>query len=705
MDYFGPYPHAAAGTNGANGMLGSVDEFSDWPCVQLTKHRTTQAWIDFVDLVIKQYRLRHVEIKFVLTDKSPELYQHNVGGDGLEHTQFQRSMHARNVMTLASKEYQWKSHGRIEVTWCHGEAIGRAMLIRPNTLNDSFFLWAMRHAIMMRRAMKRRSTGKTRELMFTGSPYDASQDKIFGAPGHAFLPSEKRANKGSPVSVACICVGFGDDMGWRVVYGTGATAKWADVTTATFYETGLISRGIMPKEAPGVTVATQTNESMSVCARAAGGNAVEAHAGDMPERRETPEMWRASLRTRHRPTALVAEQIATNASAYEWAVRMGGEADIAAATVMAFKDEQDACMLHDQAQLRAQTMMTDASAGAAVVPLRKQQMLQSFKGPQGMYQLIKPRSYNEAMRTPEAARWWKLMFEEVAALEAAGKFVPRHRSELPTGEKLHNGVWAFDHKKDMETLELIKPKVRPSFDGRAEDAVMAFSAPATIIEVLATIAVAIELRRCVAASDFGKAYTETKRPGEKSKWMRMMQGFVRYDADGVAMIYELPYNFWGERAGGRVFEEHKNACQQALGMLKAGDTVNVWTMPIDGGMLTSTNVVDDFLITCDDDQAMRAHKSGMESKFKEVKWRDYPTSFDGYKLTWVIAEDGRPISCTVSNPLKIMQLIELLGGIDEVKARAANKKATRELLEAATVPAEQLDSIGQRTQPGTGILQ
>ena len=43
----------------------TADEFSDWPCAMLTKARTTQAWIDFVD--ISSFRMREVTVQFVLT--------------------------------------------------------------------------------------------------------------------------------------------------------------------------------------------------------------------------------------------------------------------------------------------------------------------------------------------------------------------------------------------------------------------------------------------------------------------------------------------------------------------------------------------------------------------------------------------------------------------------------------------------------------
>jgi hypothetical protein len=123
---------------------------------------------------------------------------------------------------------------------------GRARLLRTS-LNDSFFLWAMLDQLRVGNAYSGRDSQRSRYEIFCGVPYPASEDRVGGAFGHCWVPPEKRTHKGSPVSMPCVYVGKGVP-GWRVIVGHGAAARFMDVTRATFYETPLISKGLMPSQ-------------------------------------------------------------------------------------------------------------------------------------------------------------------------------------------------------------------------------------------------------------------------------------------------------------------------------------------------------------------------------------------------------------------------------------------------------------------------
>ena len=136
--------------------------------------------------------------------------------------------------------------------------------------------------------------------------------------------------------------------------------------------------------------------------------------------------------------------------------------------------------------------------------------------------------------------------------------------------------------------------------------------------------------------------------------MQMLQGFQRHDATGQSYVYALPFNFWEERAGGRNFEMHKNAKLRDRGYVKAWDTLNVFTRQVAGGMLTLTNVTDDFLVTADAPLTgdvttnARAALANVKASFTKVKTCLWPTTFNGLKITWVLAADSLPLSVTVS---------------------------------------------------------
>jgi hypothetical protein len=192
--------------------------------------------------------------------------------------------------------------------------------------------------------------------------------------------------------------------------------------------------------------------------------------------------------------------------------------------------------------------------------------------------------------------------KSIVKFETAGFFVLVVQSTLPADTKIWQSTWALSFKKDAETGELRELKVRPSLDGRSDEdrqRYVCFSAPASMAEVLSTLAAAVVKRRVCAAADVSDAYTEAKRPDESWRYMRVLQGFQQRDATGAPLVYGLPWNFWGEQAGGRHFKRHKNALLRARGYIKARDAVNIFTRPMGGGLATLTVVTDDFLITAD----------------------------------------------------------------------------------------------------------
>jgi hypothetical protein len=743
-DYFGPFRYAAIGTNGVHGLLAVVDENSDFAIAAMAKHRRTADWLAFADVAIMMYKRHGWVLEQLLTDRPPELYSAVQGGDGLDPSVWMVGLRDRGVQAQYSHEYQPQTHGRVEILWQVAQAGGRARM-RRTALNDSFFLWAMLDAARVRNAYCGRDEKRSRYEIFTGEAYPAGDDRVWGSFGHCWVPPEKRAHKGSPVSMPCVYVGKGQP-GWRVIVGQGATAYWMDVARATFYEVPLISKGLMPS-ATVTDAETQTVPEPRVAALlaaltaggaapvvapivpvatpVAGGVAALAGAHALPAVpaviRQTPAAWAATLRPRRSAAAMIAAARCvveeTEMCSEGPAMRVCSDAQAAALVrggeeAMHQVARAEACvvMMLSQSSERVAPVPRDAQPSAQP-KVKKAPLMQTFNGPQGEYRLPVPKNFNDAMSSPQAAHWWAAMSKAIVKFEAAGHFVPMSRAMVPVDAKVWPSTWALTFKSDAETGELREYKVRPSFDGRSDDEDTYFAAPASMIEVLATLAATVVQRRVCGAADVSDAYTEAKRPGAEWRYMRMMQGFTRRDAAGETYVYGLPWNFWGERAGGRNFERHKNDLLRARGYVKAPDTVNIFTRPMGDGMATMTNVTDDFLVTADppaegpveaNAKAVLADVCAMFTKVKTCLW---PTAFNGLKLTWVLAADGRPLSVTVACPDKVMQLVAMLGGEQAVIEGAGDGKVTRDLLELAAVPADEMTERGVLTRRATGLLQ
>ena len=698
MDYHGPYQEAAIATNGAKGLLGIVDEYSDSAIVSLAKSRTTEAWLEMVSAAQLIYKHAGHELQMVLTDRAPELIQQLIGGDGLDLSKWEAGLLEKGILAYFSKRYQPQPHGRIEIVWQHAKNTGRAWMVRT-MYNNSFFLWACWAAVKVRESLIGRTKNESRCMLFNGKPYDGSMDKVWGSPGYAWIPPEARAHPAAPVSVKCVFVGLGTD-GWRVIIGHGATAKWMDVTRADFYEVGLITKGLMPGSAQ-IDQETQTDEEVVVPDDVQQHQAAHVHDEALPAIREKPADWRSSLRPREPVTLLSlaaqARNLEVESQLIEWAI----QANDASMERMAVAElRYGASVVTSQ-----HNVPPPAQAGFTLITKRqKKPIMVWFDSTHGRYSLVKPQSFNEAMAGEHAAKWHAACFADIVESEAKGLFVPMPVNMVPAGVSILPSTWSFDYKKNNAN-EFVARKVRPSADGRREEDIHSYSAPAPMIECLAAICASVKEHRFVAGADLAKGFTSALRPGGIWKYMHMLQGFVRYDMNGVKMVYGLPTNYWGEKSGGRVFEDHKNGEHKLMGFGPAPDCVNTWRKPTGGTTVYTTNVTDDFYVQSSIKSALDTHYDDLKRHFPYVKWCMYPTQFNGLKLTWVLNDEGLPISCTVACPTKIAALVEMLGGIQDIRGRVGKRKLTHELMAEAEVLADELTERGRMTRKGTGLVQ
>jgi hypothetical protein len=168
------------GTKGVHGLLALVDESSDYVVAAMTKQRRTEDWLNFVDAIILMYKRYGWDIKRLLTDRAPELYSADQGGDGLDPSKWMTALRKRGVEAQYTLENQPQPHGRVEIKWQHAQAGGRARMLRTS-LNDTFFLWSMLDVLRLSNAYSGRDSERSCHDIFCGAPlYLASEDRVWG---------------------------------------------------------------------------------------------------------------------------------------------------------------------------------------------------------------------------------------------------------------------------------------------------------------------------------------------------------------------------------------------------------------------------------------------------------------------------------------------------------------------------------------------
>ena len=723
MDYFGPFHTAAIGSGGAKGLLGGVDEHSGFPIVDLVKDRTLSTWLAQIDVQVLFYKTHGHEVIVVQTDNPPELKPPNLAPGA--RSEWEKSLNAKGITARYTIEYEKEMHGLIESLWRWLEAGAKARMLRC-AHNSSFFLWAAWNTSKTIGHSSKRGEERSRVQIVTGSVHDASSDRVFGAAGHCFVPAEKRL-KDDPVSMPCVYLGPGR-TGWKVVVGFGACARVIDVKRATFYETSLIGKGLMPSAAM-VDACTQTEKQGATEVEQPQALAVHQAPLVSSAIRANPEAWRGSLRS-GRPTALLTTtrcsgldgdacllgealiRAQEDSDIYEWATMTGAIQPVAAASLLT-----DGVLSFHSARVATHHAVT-----LLLAPGAKTGKVKSFKGrrvrlvgPQGEYHEVEPASFSEAMALPAAADWDRLCAAKIEDLEVKETFVPRNRSEVPAGERVWPSTWAFTIKVKAETGEMDKRKVRPAFSGVGDNTDPTHSDVATLTEILVAFASCAMLKRQCAKLDVADAYPETERPGGVSRYMHMLQGYVRYDAEGKPLVYELPRNFWGEGPAGRVFGVYRDSKLVDLGFQKCEDTVGVHRLDHSSGAVEVTSIVDDMLVTADDVAGLTYAGSGIVGGFTKVTGEMWPRAFTGFKLTWSAWDDVALAygKVTISCPAKIDQLVLLLGGLDAILHRLGCASADDESI---IIRQDDIDRVAldlpmvgpmevTRTRGGIGLIQ
>ena len=253
VDGFGPYGTPAIAT-GAVYILGGVDDATGLPFLRQTIQHNAQKYLEFIDVCNAETRVAgHASgVLAVRSDNAPEL----------DSAVYSEGLLKRGMAERKTPPYDKGGTARVERVFGITEPIARQLMARAN-LNKSFFLHAMVHAGTLLRYKARDGEKRTRHHSFYGLPADVSGLRTWGCMGWASIPPAKRDTKGGPVAAKCVWVGL-IPAGWLVVVGTGAAATLEVTAQGRFYETNLLSKGVMPA-ATVLDASTQTDEQLVAC--------------------------------------------------------------------------------------------------------------------------------------------------------------------------------------------------------------------------------------------------------------------------------------------------------------------------------------------------------------------------------------------------------------------------------------------------------
>ena len=685
LDGFGPYHTCSIGT-GATYLLGGVDAATGCPFVQQTATHTAAVYLKFFDVCNAETKAAGHEkgILAVRTDNAPELAG----------TEWVDGLAARGVLCQKTPPYEKGGTSMAERLFGILEPIARKLLVRAQ-LNDSFFLHAMTHAATILRHMVRKGDTRSRGHNFSGAAEDLSKFKAFGSPGWCRVPPQTRDGKAAPVSDKCAWVGV-DSTGWLVVVGRGATAKLVATTQARFYETGLISVGVMSAAAV-LDHSTQTDEAEEELTVAdvvvsAGPAALAPVPISLTRPRRTP-----AVPDRFTPTAML------------HALQPEGAGDGGVVLVRDLLDDSEALKLlvdgaHERPEYAAALMRgpVPAESYASVVlvaakPCAPPKVV-TLMGPGGAYEEIEPRNMAEARRVPNAQYWMNAEVQHVAELEGDGILRPVDRTEAGD-KKIYPSQMEYTLQKNQDDGTLKRRKVRGCLNGKNwdGDATGLYSTGAGRDVVMLQIAVGNAKGHRNLKLDIKNAYPEAKWPEGTKVYMRMFRGHTKYSADGTPMVYDVVHNYWGAPPAGAIFVNWlKVRLVDRVGFTELQSCNAAYRLDIEDRHVNLTTTTDDLLLT-GETADLELVLTALKKEVTELKLEWDPTSFAGLELRQCKVRK----SITVSVYTKVLEYAHLAG-----VTKAATANVTKDdWASIFLVPrGDELSATQQLTRRLTGML-
>ncbi|KAF2356702.1 Reverse transcriptase RNA-dependent DNA polymerase [Trinorchestia longiramus] len=237
-----------------------------------------------------------------------------------------------------------------------------------------------------------------------------------------------------------------------------------------------------------------------------------------------------------------------------------------------------------------------------------------------------PKSYSEAISSPDSVEWQKAMSDEMAALVDNETFEliakPKERSVI-------GGRWVYSVKSGPNDQEIFKARyVAKGYSQVADvDFTETFSPTARLTSVRMLTDIAVQNSYIVHQMDVCTAYFHAKI--DCNVFVEQPEGFIELDKNGEKLVYKLKKSLYGLKQSGRNWNNllHQFLVEQNF-VQSLSDTC-VYVRESDSGKVIIIVWVDDLILASSNAVVLREVKRLLSNKFKiEGSWPNF--MFSGY---------------------------------------------------------------------------
>jgi hypothetical protein len=271
--------------------------------------------------------------------------------------------------------------------------------------------------------------------------------------------------------------------------------------------------------------------------------------------------------------------------------------------------------------------------------------------------VTEPRTYEEALQSPEAARWRQAMDEELAALEKNGTW---KLCEAPAGAKVLGSKWAYKVKRD-ESGRVVRYKARLVAQGFAQveglDFLSTYAPVARLSSIRVILALAAREDWHVDNMDVDNAYLQS--PVEEEVFMRQPKGYVQHGAKGRVLVCRVHKSLYGLKQSANNWYGVINGWLKKYGFKASQADVCVYVLRKGDLIVIIALYVDDLLLASNDRKLLDQVKRDISTMFSMKDLGELR-----FMLGMEVVRDRAAKTIEIRQPAYVDQVLERYGMSD-----------------------------------------
>ena len=232
-----------------------------------------------------------------------------------------------------------------------------------------------------------------------------------------------------------------------------------------------------------------------------------------------------------------------------------------------------------------------------------------------------PKTYEQAISSPDASKWQMAMKKEIQALQENDAF---ELTSLPEGRKSVGGRWVYALELSPNGEEKHKARfVAKGYSQIAEvDNHQTFSPTAQLTSVRILLQLAVQYNLTVRQMDVKSAYLYA--PIDCELFVEQPQGFSTTDKGGKHLIHKLKKSLYGLRQSGRNWNSSLHSYLVSEGFKQSQADYCMYTKITDDSLTVIVIWVDDLIIASSSMNTLMSVKRNLGVRFKIRIWDGCP---------------------------------------------------------------------------------